>query len=190
VVTGMQLDSPMDYLAVVLKACKSRQVVIVTPIPRFWLQCRLKHSQAGNQTQEDKERLLREQGKLRRALLGLIMKLKVSKTVHLLNPLEVLNVADSLTDIESLMLDQVHLLSGCYSMLADEAVWVVEGWKAGKHYPDACGQQDAKWFKPGTRAGGKMGGGKKGGGKKGGCRAKQPGYKSGGYSGYAGSKKW
>jgi hypothetical protein len=40
------------------------------------------------------------------------MRLKASKTVHLLNPLEVLNVANSVADIESVMLDQVHLLSG------------------------------------------------------------------------------
>ncbi len=46
VVTGMQLDSLLDYLSVVLKACKTRQVIIVTPIPRFWLQCCLKHSQS------------------------------------------------------------------------------------------------------------------------------------------------
>jgi hypothetical protein len=187
VITGMQLDSLLEYLAVVLKACKSRQVIIVTPVPRFWLQCCLKHSQSGNQIQEDKERLLMELGKFRRALLGLIMKLKVSKTVHLLNPLEVLNVADSVTDIEFVMLDQVHLLSGCYEMLADEAVRVVEGWKAGKRFPDDSGHQDSKWFKPGPRAGG--GGAKMGGGKKIGGRFKQPGTKPGGYSGYGGPKK-
>jgi hypothetical protein len=73
-------------------------------------------------------------------------------------------------------------------MLADETVRVVEGWKAGKRFPDDCGHQDSKRFKPGPRAG--DGGGKKGGGKKGGGRAKQPGNKSGGFSGHGGSKKW
>jgi hypothetical protein len=131
----------------------------VTPVPRFWLQCCLKHSQAGNQPHEDKERLLKELGKLRRALMRLIMKLKVSKTVHLLNPLEVLNVAESVMDIESVMLEQVHLLSGGYDMLADEAVRVVEGWQAGKRFPDDLKQPDAKRFKSGTRGGGKKGGG-------------------------------
>ncbi len=111
-----------------------------------------------------------------------------SKTVHLLNPLEVLNVADSVTDIESVMLDQVHLLSVCYEMLADEAVRIVEGWKAGKRFPDESGHQDSKRFKLGPRAGG--GGAKKGGGKKSGGRTKQPGNKSGSYSGYSGPKKW
>jgi hypothetical protein len=114
------------------------------------------------------------------------MKLKVSKTVHLLNPLEVLNVADSVTDIESVMLDQVHLLSRCYEMLADEAVRVVEGWKAGKRFPDESGHQDSKRLKPGPSAGG--GGAKMGGGKKSGGSAKQPGTKSGGYSGYGGRR--
>jgi hypothetical protein len=97
VITGMQLDSLLDCLAVVLEACRARQVIVVTPFPRFWLQCCLKDSQ--HQQHEDKERMLRELGKFRRALLGLIMRMKVSKTVHLLNPLEVLNVADSVTDI-------------------------------------------------------------------------------------------
>jgi hypothetical protein len=180
VITGMQLDSLLDYLAEVLKACKARQVIIVTPVPRFWLQCCLKHSRAGNQTLEDKERLLRELGKLRRALTGLIMKLKVSKMVHLLNPLQVLNVAESVTDIESVMLDQVHLLSGCYGMIADETVRVVDEWKDGKRLPDELKKPDAKRFKSGNRSGGK----------KGGSHAKQQGYMSGGYGNYAGYKKW
>ena len=119
--------------------------------------------------------------------MGLIMKLKASKTVHLLNPLEVLNVANSVADIKSVMLDQVHLLSGCYDMLADEAVRVVEGWKAGKRFPEDSGHQNSKRFKSGPRSG--DAGGKKGGGKKGG-RAKQPGNKSGSFSGYGGFKKW
>jgi hypothetical protein len=142
----------------------------------------MKHSQVGNQTLEDKERLLRELGKLRRALTGLIMKLKVSKMVHLLNPLQVLNVAESVTNIESVMLDQVHLLSGCYGMIADETVRVVERWKDGKRLPDDLKKPDAKRFKSGT---GTWGGGKKGSG-----HPKQQGYKSGGYGNYAGYKKW
>jgi hypothetical protein len=116
------------------------------------------------------------------------MRLKASKMVHLLNPLEVLNVANSVADIESVMLDQVHLLSGCYDMLADEAVRVVEGWKAGKRFPDDCGNQNSKRFKSGPHS--SDGGGKKGGGKKGGGRAKLPSNKSGSFSGYGGSKKW
>jgi hypothetical protein len=151
-------------------------------VSRFWLQCCLGHSQ--HQKHEDKGRLLRELGKFRRALLGLIMRMKVSKTVHLLNPLEVLNVADSVTDIESVMLDQVHLLSGCYDMIADEAGRIVEGWKTGKCFPDDKIQPDAKSHKTGAPGGGKKGGGR---GKKSGFK---PGFKSGGYGGYAGTKKW
>jgi hypothetical protein len=165
VITGMQLDSLLDCLAVVLEACRSRQVIVVTPVPRFWLQRCLKHSQ--HQQHKDKERLLRELGKFRRALMELIMRMKVSKTVHLLNPLEVLNVADSVTDIESVMLDQVHLLSGCYDMIEDEAVRIVEGWKAGKRFPDDKIQPDAKRLKTGAPGGGKkgVGRGKKSGSK-------------------------
>jgi hypothetical protein len=174
VITGMQLDSLLDCLSLVLEACKGRQVILVTPVPRFWLQCCQKHAHL--QTGEDKERLLKELGKFRRALMGLIMRLKVSKSVHLLNPLEVLNVAGSVTDIESVMMDQVHLLSGCYGMIADEAGRIVEGWKAGKRFPDEKSQPAAKRFK-------------KGGGKNHGSKSGfQPGG-SGGYGGYAGAKK-
>jgi hypothetical protein len=74
-------------------------------------------------------------------------------------------------------------------MLADEAVRVVEGWKAGKRFPDESGHQDSKRFKSGPRTGG-GGRGKKGGGKKSGDCAMQLGNKSGGYSGYIGQKRW
>jgi hypothetical protein len=174
VITGMQLDSLLDYLTLVLEACKGRQVILVTPVPRFWIQCCQKHSHL--QKQEDKERLLKELGKFRRALMGLIMRLKVSKTVHLLNPLEVLNVAGSVMDIESVMLDQVHLLSGCYSMIGDEAGRIVEGWKAGKRFPDEKAMPAAKRFK-------------KGGGKNPGFKSGSKPGGSGGLGGYAGTKK-
>ncbi len=113
------------------------------------------------------------------------MRMKVSKNVHLLNPLEVLNVAESVTDIEAVMLDQVHLLSGCYGIIADEAGQIVEGWKAGKRFPDDRVQPEAKRHK--TSGGGK---------KDSGC-GKKPSFKSGfmpgssgSYGGYAGTKKW
>jgi hypothetical protein len=37
IVTGMQLEVLLENLAVVLVACGDRQVVIVTPSPRFWI---------------------------------------------------------------------------------------------------------------------------------------------------------
>jgi hypothetical protein len=92
-------------------------------------------------------------GKVREGSLGLIMRMKVSKTVHLLNPLEVLNVAEIVTDIESVMLDQVHLLSGCYDMIVEEAGRIVEGWKARKRFPDDKIKPDAKRHKTGPTGG-------------------------------------
>jgi hypothetical protein len=69
VVTGMQLEVLLENLSVVLVACGDRQVVIVTPSPRFWIQCCRRHAPKGDaaQVKEDKERLLRELGKFRRA---------------------------------------------------------------------------------------------------------------------------
>jgi hypothetical protein len=91
----MQLEVLLENLAVVLVACGDRQVVIVTPSPMFWIQCCRRHAPKGDaaQVKEDKERLLRELGKFRRALTGLLMKLKLTRSVRLVNPLEVLDVA-------------------------------------------------------------------------------------------------
>jgi len=68
VVTGMQLEVLLENLSVVLVACGDRPVVI-TPSPRFWIQCCRRHAPKGDaaQVKEDKERLLRELGKFRRA---------------------------------------------------------------------------------------------------------------------------
>jgi hypothetical protein len=60
------------------------------------------------------------------------MKLKLTRSVRLVNPLEVLDVATNVAGIESLMIDQVHWLSGCYNMIAEKVVEEMSGWKAGK----------------------------------------------------------
>jgi hypothetical protein len=69
-------------------------------------------------------------------------------------------------------------------MIADEAGRIVEGWKAGKRFPDDKIRPDPKRHKTGPPGGGKKGSGR---GKKSGF---QSGFKSGGYGGYAGTKKW
>jgi hypothetical protein len=146
VVSGMQLDVLLENISAILVACGDRQVIIVTPSPRFWIQCCRRHAPKGDESQvrEDKERLLRELGKFRRSLTGLLMKLKVSKTVRLVNPLEVLDVSTSVAGIESLMIDQVHWLSGCYNMIAAKVVEEMTGWKAGKRRLTLDNNQAAK----------------------------------------------
>ncbi len=113
---------------------------------RFWIQCCRRHAPKGDaaQVKEDKERLLRELGKFRRALTGLLMKLKLTRSVRLVNPLEVLDVATSVSGIESLMIDQVHWLSGCYNMIAEKVVEEMSGWKAGKRRLSLDNSQEKK----------------------------------------------
>jgi hypothetical protein len=167
VVTGMQLEVLLDNLAAVLEACGDRQVVIVTPSPRFWIQCCRRHAPKGDaaQVKEDKERLLRELGKFRRALTGLLMKLKLTRSVRLVNPLEVLDVATSVSGIESLMIDQVHWLSGCYNMIAEKVIEEMSGWKAGKRRLSLDNNQETKRLRgtPGQGRGGAAGRGRGGG---------------------------
>jgi hypothetical protein len=150
----------LENISAILVACGDRQVIIVTPSPRFWIQCCRKHAPKGNESQvrEDKERLLRELGKFRRSLTGLLMKLKVSKTVRLVNPLEVLDVSSSEAGIESLMIDQVHWLSGCYNMIAAKVVEEMAGWKAGKRRLTLDSNQAAKKQRVGGGGQGRGGG--------------------------------
>jgi hypothetical protein len=146
VVTGMQLEVLLENISTVLTACGDRQVIIVTPSPRFWIQCCRRHAPKGDvsQVSEDKERLLRELGKFRRALTSLLMKLRLTRSVRLINPLEVLNVTTSVAGIESLMIDQVHWLSGCYNMIAAKVIEEMTGWKAGKRRLTLDNSQAAK----------------------------------------------
>jgi hypothetical protein len=165
----MQLEVLLENLSVVLVACGDRQVVIVTPSPRFWIQCCRRHAPKGDaaQVKEDKEQLLRELGKFRRALTGLLMRLKLTRSVRLVNPLEVLDVATNVAGIESLMIDQVHWLSGCYTcnMIAEKVVEEMSGWKAGKRRLSLDNNQETKKLRgmPGPGRGGPAGRGRGGG---------------------------
>jgi hypothetical protein len=167
VVTGMQLEVLLDNITTVLVASGDGQVVIVTPSPRFWIQCCRRHAPKGDEAQvrEDKERLLRELGKFRRAPTGLLMKLKLTKTVRLINPMEVLDVTTSVAGIEYLMIDQVHWLSNCYNMIAAKVIEEMTGWKAGKRRLSLDNNQATKKLrgKAGPGRGGAAGRGRGGG---------------------------
>jgi hypothetical protein len=132
---------------------------------------------------EDKERLLRELGKFRRALTSLLMKLRLTRSVRLVNPLEVLNVSASVAGIESLMIDQVHWLSGCYNMIAAKVVEEMAGWKAGKRRLTLDSSQASK------KPRGVGGGTGRGGGAAGKGRGRGVGERRGGKS-FASKKKW
>jgi hypothetical protein len=51
VVSGMQLEVLLENLSTILVACGDRQVIIVTPSPRFWIQCCRRHAPKGDEAQ-------------------------------------------------------------------------------------------------------------------------------------------
>ncbi len=56
----------------------------------------------------------------------------MDEVVKTLNPLEVIGVRDDLVSIEQVMLDTVHQLPPCYSMVADEVTRLMEAWSGSK----------------------------------------------------------
>ena len=146
VVTGMQLDRMMENLEIILKGCGGRKVVLVTPTPRFWIPCCVKHIKGKiADMDEDRRRILRELGKLRRTIMGKVMSLRLSKSVYVLNPLEVLEANDGIEGIERIMLDQVHLMGPCYGKLADEVIRIAAEWHSGKRQRERGGEPEAKF---------------------------------------------
>jgi hypothetical protein len=115
-------------------ACQGKLLLIVAPMPRYWLSCcdKMEGVSLPSAADQDRRRLLRDLGNLRRAIIGRVMKLKASRWVHLFNPLEALNLDDCVADIEQVMKDSCHLLPACYRVLAEDVVRYWEESKASK----------------------------------------------------------
>jgi hypothetical protein len=85
IVSGSLMDRSMGFLKEIIMSCKGKELIVVTPMPRFWLPCCAEFSRlAGTGFDADKARLLKEIGKLRRAILSLIMRLHMSSSVKVL----------------------------------------------------------------------------------------------------------
>jgi len=151
VVSGFQLDNLLSNLKSVLTACGKRQVTVVCPVPRFWLRCCDKQDQGTVEViEQDRKRVLREINKLRKGIISLTMRLRMSSRVHVLNPMEVLGAGEDIEAVQAQMLDTVHLNPTCYFDLADSICKVAGLWKAGKrmHESGPAGPP-AKYFKSG-----------------------------------------
>jgi hypothetical protein len=123
-VSGYAMELTMDLLKKVMLGCKGRQLILVGPMPRFWIPCcdKLEPGNAGGST-EDRKRLVKELGKVRRAVISLSMKLHVSQAFHYIDPLAALRVDDDdVRGMEQVMADPVHLFGACYRKLAEEVV--------------------------------------------------------------------
>jgi len=129
VISGYSLDRLLDMLEELMVACQGKLLLIVAPMPRYWLPCYDK-MEVSLPTAADQDK--RDLGNLRRAIIGRVMKLKASRWVHLFNPLEALNLGDCVADIEQVMKDSCHLLPACYRVLAEDLVRCWEESRASK----------------------------------------------------------
>jgi len=130
VLSGYHLDRLLENLEGVMLAWTGKLLLIVLPIPRYWIPC-CKVKSTGN-TEEAKLSLLNDLGNFRRKVAGIIARLKVGDSVKLVDPLEVLRLGKSIPDIEQVMADSYHLLPACYDMLAEKVDSLSVGWSAGK----------------------------------------------------------
>jgi hypothetical protein len=166
VVSGVLMESLLDNLGKILSGCNDRQVVLILPYPRYWTPCCQKHKVF--YSEEDKQRLLRDLSKLRRAVISLAMRLKASKQVQVIHPLDTLQVRDNTESMLELMADPVHLMPGCYDMLAIEVKERMTSWRTGKRKAERAGGAEAaepahKWQRRDGGASGSGGRGHRGG---------------------------
>jgi hypothetical protein len=153
VVSGFLLDRILTLLKDVVSSCIGRHLVIVTPMPRYWIPCCPKGRQldeAGSDT--EKRRLLRELGRLRTAISGMVARLRRTDNVLVINPLEALGLHEDLQAIEQVMIGPTHLVTAGYRMLADSIVKKVLAAKQGKRKGDMthAGSSNSKRGRSGT----------------------------------------
>ncbi len=120
VVSGFLLDRILTLLKDDVSSCCGRYLVIVTPMPRYWIPCCPKGKQLDDvERDSDKRRLLRELNRLRAAISGMVARLRRTDSVQVINPLEALGLHNDLQAIEQVMNGPTHLGTASYRMLAD-----------------------------------------------------------------------
>jgi hypothetical protein len=161
VVSGYHLEKILDNIALLIDGCCGRRIILVMPVPRFWIACcALARAASMEETEADRKRLLRELGRFKRAVSNLISRKKMDEKVKLVSPLDAIGVKDDLASIEQVMLDQVHLLPPCYGMVADEIRKLLESWRDNKRKattPASNTSKKARTQPPGGARGGRFG---------------------------------
>jgi hypothetical protein len=160
VVSGYHLEKILDNIALLVDGCCGRRIILVMPIPRFWIACCSQaRSASAEETEADRRRLLRELGRFKRAVSNLISRKNMDGKVKIVSPLEAIGVKDDLHSIEQVMLDPVHLLPTCYGMVADEIMRLMESWRDNKRKAlSPAGSNSKKARLPTHGAGGFKGG--------------------------------
>jgi hypothetical protein len=133
VVSGYHLEKILENIGLLLDGCSGRRIILIMPIPRFWVACCAQARLASAEEMEaDRRRLLKELGRFRRAVCNLVSRKKMEEKVKTINPLEAIGVKDDLCAIEQVMLDTVHMLPPCYGMVAEEVMRMMEAWSDSK----------------------------------------------------------
>jgi hypothetical protein len=133
VVSGYHLEKILDNIALLVDGWCSRRIILVMPIPRFWIACCAQGRLASaEETEVDRRRLLRELGRFKRAVSNLISRKKMDEKVKIVSSLEAIGVKDDLNSIKQVMLNPVHLLPPCCGMVAEEIMRVLESWRDNK----------------------------------------------------------
>jgi hypothetical protein len=144
VVSGVLFDRILTLLKDVVSACKGRKLILILPMPRYWIPCCEKGRKLDSlESDSEKRRLLKDLGRLRSAISGMVARLQATGYVDIISPLEALGVGEDLAAIEQAMNGPAHLTSAGYNMLARA---VVDTARRG----DKAGHQQRKRFRGGV----------------------------------------
>jgi hypothetical protein len=147
VVSGVLFDRILTLLKDVVSACPGRKLIIVTPMPRFWIPCCEKGRKLDSlENDSDKKRLLKDLGRLRSAISGMVARLHATDRVDVVNLMEAMGVSGDLPAIEQMMSGPAHLISSGYRMLAGAII------KQARRV-DRGADQNRKRFKSGSGSG-------------------------------------
>jgi hypothetical protein len=119
VVSGVLFDRILTLLKDVVSTCNGRKLILILPLPRYWIPCYEKGRRLDNvESDTEKRWLLKELGRLRSAILGMVARLHANSGVEVINPLDALGVGEELLANEQAMRGPVHLTTAGYIMLA------------------------------------------------------------------------
>lgn len=145
VVSGYLLDRLLGCLKDLMLGCKGKKTIIVLPMPRYWVPCCDRQPKVSEEEGEaDRKRLLKDLGRLKRTVVSLAQKLKLGNSVHVLDPLETLGLAEDTGSIEQVMVDSVHLVTGSYRVLGHEIRRIGEEGRAPKRTGERRPEPDSK----------------------------------------------
>jgi hypothetical protein len=89
VVSGVLFDRIFTLLKDVVSACKGRKLVLILPMPRYWIPCCEKGRRLDSlESDAEKRHLLKDLGRLRSAISGMVARLHANGNVDVVNPLE------------------------------------------------------------------------------------------------------